>query len=239
MCEVKPYSIFSQIYNHTLKHVDYKKWSLFILNSLFPYKPKSILDLGCGTGELLFFMPNSLVKYGIDQSTQMLEIAKQRNPNTSFHQKNITNFDLEQNFDLITCTHDTINYLLTNQELEVHFQKVFHHLCLNGFYFFDVSSEYNLKYNFHKKVIRKNFNDLFLEWENEYLPEKKQIISILSFQKGNNYWRETHIQKLHSPEEISLALQKAKLKVLKIGSDYEAWDILPQTSLINYLVQKI
>lgn len=240
--EKEPYSVFSEIYNHTIRHVSYKRWSLFILNGMAPYRPESILDLGCGTGELLFFMPNSAQKIGLDRSPEMLGLAKKRNANAEFIQGTITDYHINQDFDLITCTHDTLNYLLEDGQLEEHFLRVAEHLSPKGFYFFDVNTEYNLKYNFHKKKIKEKLGDLSLEWTNEYESDKRQIISVLKFTRKTQdtvlKWEETHIQRFYPEEQIGRALQNANLKILKKGSDYEVWDLQPKTSLLNYLVQK-
>ena len=49
---VSPYSSFSAAYDKMMENVDYKRWADYIdrLFALYNYRPKSVLDVACGTG---------------------------------------------------------------------------------------------------------------------------------------------------------------------------------------------
>lgn len=222
--------------------MNFKTWNLFILNAIAPLQPDSVLDLGCGTGELLYFFPNQIKKSGLDKSEEMIKVASQRNPQAKLYHGNINSFELNQSFDLITCTHDTVNYLLEDGELDHFFYHVAKHLKQNGYFFFDVNSEYNLQNNFHGKLIKERWKNVFFEWYNEYDSIQKLIHSRLVFKiKDENTTKtleETHTQRYYSNREIEASLKRNNLKVLKKGSDYESWDVSIHSSLINYLIVK-
>lgn len=235
MKELPPYSIFAQVYDQLMKHVNYKFWSDYILSS-FPSKNiNSVLDLACGTGELLSNFPSHWKKVGIDKSDSMLEIAKQKNPDSEFIKADISNFSLSEKFDLILCTHDSANYLLTSEELKKLFLCVKQHLNSEGYFFFDLNSEYNLKYVFHKKIIQRVIKNIFIEWTNEYNEREKIIYSYLTFSQNGNIYSEKHLQKYHSIPEVVQLLNEVNFELLKIGSDYETWEITPQTFLFTLL----
>ncbi|MCD4775039.1 MAG: class I SAM-dependent methyltransferase [Candidatus Aegiribacteria sp.] len=85
---------------------------------------KSVLDLGCGTGQLaLHFLENEYKVVGIDRSEYMLRYA---NENTQeyvnsgqarFILGDITNFQLNEKFGLVVSTYDTLNHLSDEKEL--------------------------------------------------------------------------------------------------------------------------
>ena len=238
---ITPYSEFSKIYSQVMNHINYQRWAGFILESL-KYKPKNCLDLACGTGLLLKNLPNSLSKYGIDLSSEMLLEAKKNNPKAKFVNADISNFSLKKKFDLITCTHDSINYILDPKLLKNHFDLVFQHLSENGTYIFDVSSEENILRNFDKKIIRDKIDNTYLIWDNVYNKKKKEIYSYLYFSNlehsGTNDNLEIHKQRFYSSEELNTILNNTGFKVINIGEDYKSWKKTKRASLIVYQVMK-
>ncbi|MBI3591765.1 MAG: class I SAM-dependent methyltransferase [Candidatus Melainabacteria bacterium] len=72
-------------------------------------KPKSILDIGCGTGELLFNLAQIFPEaklHGCDISTESGKLMKSILPNAKFYCLNVdevSSFSLNEPVDLITC----------------------------------------------------------------------------------------------------------------------------------------
>lgn len=77
---------------------------------------KAILDMGCGTGQLIVQMcqhcPGESGKIiGVDYSEGMLQIARERAPAAQFLLRDISQISsLKQRFDIITCTHSLPYY---------------------------------------------------------------------------------------------------------------------------------
>jgi SAM-dependent methyltransferase len=238
---ITPYSEFSKIYSQVMNHINYQRWVNFILDSLED-SPKNCLDLACGTGLLLKNFPSTLSKYGLDLSNEMLIEAKKNNPKAKFMNADISNFTLKKKFDLITCTHDSINYILEPKLLKKHFDLVFKHLSDKGTYIFDVSSEENILRNFDKKIIRDKVDNTYLIWDNVYNKKKKEIYSYLYFSdlehSGTQDNLEIHKQRFYSTEELDRILKDVGFKILNIGEDYKSWKKTKRASLIVYQVMK-
>ncbi|MDX1959720.1 MAG: methyltransferase domain-containing protein [Leptospiraceae bacterium] len=241
MEESKPYQTFSLIYDSVMAHIHFEDWAEFILTSL-PYTPKSVLDLACGTGTLLGEFLEIPEKVGLDRSEEMIRVGKTKFPFIEFTLNDLRKFNLNRKFDLITCTHDSINYLNDMYELEDHFRSVYKHLEINGYYFFDISSEFNLEKNFNNKTFKEKHGEFSLIWKNFYDPLKRKIISTLEFERIENEEKkkflETHVQKFFSNTEILTVAKKSGLELVKIGSDYKNWSNKNNSSLINYLFIK-
>ncbi len=242
MKNLDPYTLFPGIYDPIMEHIDFRAWTNFILASIEPHYPTTLLDIGCGTGSLIREFPQLTHKTGFDRSSKMLEIAKFRNPNCEFILGDMCKIQLNRNYDLIVCTHDTLNYIINVYDLESHFSSVRSALEDDGYYFFDISSEYNLKKNFHNQTIRETYGDTSIIWENIYNESKKEIISTLTFQvhslNGTEYFQELHIQRYYSNEEIICIAEGQGFEILRIGSDYKKWKLDTNCSLINFLAVK-
>jgi len=69
---------------------------------------RSVLDIGCGTGDLYRYL--QYVTYmGIDQSSDMIERARFRNPSAEFKDQNIYELDVPT-FDTVVCL-DVLHHL--------------------------------------------------------------------------------------------------------------------------------
>ena len=134
------------MYNKNFAEIYNKEWVTFSQNladNVLKITPcfDSVLDLGCGTGNFL----NKLEKYfrrtvGIDLSKDMIEVAKLNCKNTEFYVKSVTDFDLKEKFDLITCNFDMINHLDSISDWEKMFRLVYNHLEDGGVFLFDINT---------------------------------------------------------------------------------------------------
>ncbi len=83
-------------------------------------KAYSILDIGCGTGQLLNQLSQVFSDYdirlnGLDFSEGMIVEAKKKNPQIAFHHMNVENLEAEtERYDIVICTHSFPYY--DNQE---------------------------------------------------------------------------------------------------------------------------
>jgi SAM-dependent methyltransferase len=68
-----------------------------------------VLEVGCGTGDLLAALRPAR-GVGIDFSSEMVRVARERHPDLVFHQADAHDFDLGEKFDFVVCS-DLINDL--------------------------------------------------------------------------------------------------------------------------------
>src|SRR5579863_8703191 len=62
-----------------------------------------LLDVACGTGRHLSYLRKDYDCTGVDNSNQMLAVAKRNNPGVPFTQGSMLDFDLGRQFDVILC----------------------------------------------------------------------------------------------------------------------------------------
>lgn len=114
----------------------------FYYNFLDQLQFNSLLDIGCGGGTFLQELhkryPNQDF-LGIDKSSVMVSKAK----NLGVTAKVATLKELEQQFDVATAVFDMINYLTPNEFIEF-FAELKSIIKPNGYFIFDLNSEYGL-----------------------------------------------------------------------------------------------
>ncbi len=150
-----------QIYNKTFAWVYNVLWKDFVeyqapiildffLKNKAQNLDKSLLDVCCGTGQLInLFCRNGFSSTGIDISPAMLFFARDNNKNypeqTEFINADAINFDLKKIYSLIVSTFDSLNHFDNLTELESCFTGVYKSLKEEGYFIFDLNTYKGLK----------------------------------------------------------------------------------------------
>jgi len=238
-----PYTGIAEAYDYILRHVDYQQWYEFILSIMMRYcgKPENILELGCGTGKFgAKFSADDYRIVGIDRSMDMLKIARTRSfRNFRIICSDIRNFVLKRNFDFIFCVHDTMNYQLSGEDVRAVFRSVKNVMHNGSIFMFDITTEHNIERFFNNKTSMYKTRGLHVEWSNSYDREKKLVISkFITTNREGTEFREEHIQKIYTVDEISGMLADEGFDILQVCSDYTFDPPSAGTVMINFITEK-
>jgi SAM-dependent methyltransferase len=128
-----------------IKTIDHKYLETSIGN-------RKILDLFCGTGRLAKILCSEGYHVtGIDKSNSMLNLAKIKlnheinNNQAKFIQGLAENFELDERFEIVVSTFDSINHLENLNQIKLCFSRVYQHLETKGIFLFDMNTEEVLK----------------------------------------------------------------------------------------------
>ncbi len=94
--------------------------------------PRSLLDVGCGTGAHLVHLREWIDVEGIDVSPSMLEVARRKLPGVPLHEGDMRTFALERRFDVITSLFSAIGYVRSVAELDGAIARMAEHLAPGG-----------------------------------------------------------------------------------------------------------
>lgn len=92
---------------------------------------RNILDITCGGGKNVFNLKKHLKVHGLDISLAMLENAQKLNPECTFYQADMRDFDLGRQFDSIYIN-DGITYITNPDDLQKTFACARMHLRSGG-----------------------------------------------------------------------------------------------------------
>jgi len=199
----KPYTKLATVYDQVMDHVNYKEWAVYIdqLISTITGSTQKIIDLSCGTGSFLYCFVNKEVDgYGADLSPEMLRRAIQKNNknNVWFFVGSITEIPLKSaSYDVALSLYDSINYLLTPDELAKAFIEVHRILKRNGLLIFDTITQLHCMEHhadFSESVYWEN---LGYERQSYFNSEKQLQISDFEIHQGDQKYYEHHIQRVY------------------------------------------
>ncbi len=92
-----------------------------------------LLDVACGTGRhIQELRARGYDADGVDLEENLLAIARARNPDARFHRADMTDFDLESTYDVVTCLFSAIGYVVTVERLRRTIANLARHLAPGG-----------------------------------------------------------------------------------------------------------
>jgi len=118
-----------------------------VLGFIDRYRPgaTTLLELGCGTGSILARLHSVPTLTGLDQSPEMLAVARDKVPGARLLEGDMTSFSLGERFDVVVCVFDTLNHLLDFEAWQSVFAAVADHLVDGGLFVLDVNTVGELK----------------------------------------------------------------------------------------------
>lgn len=217
------YKVFAKIYDKFMEYSDYGAWEKVVESLIAEGKPqgKMLLDIGCGTGELLLRMAKNYQCHGMDLSEGMLKVAekKLKHRNVRLYLGDMVNFNTGFQYDVMISLFDTVNHILSVEELISHFKSVKNSLKDEGVYIFDVVDREFMNEMFPNDVFVDDRKELTAIWEHE-LEEGVDYIDAVYFVKNSkgtfDKVSESYTKKIFTPEEIAECIKVSGLKLIKI-----------------------
>ena len=216
----------------------------------FNVQPQRILDIACGEGTFAVEMAKrGFQVVGVDISEEMLKFAKEKakneNVNVEFICGDMRSLDFNEEFGLVTCWFDSLNYLLTLKDLEKAFAGVYKALKKDGLFIFDMNTKYGLavgwaRYSCH---IEQETEDILEIHQTSYDFETDiATMRVIGLIKNGETWvkiDEEHKEKAYTLREIRECLKRVGFKELACwGSIKDMSEPQPDTRRVFFVVQK-
>jgi len=168
----------------------------------FEARPKTVLDLACGEGTFAVEMARQGYKVtGVDLSPEMFRLAREKAEEAGvevrFIQQDMRGLSLDEEFDLVTCWYDSLNYLLEYEEFVAAFKNVARVLSSDGLFIFDMNTRYCLAvyWQRHPAYVQQDTGELFEVHRPGYDYERDEV----------------HRERGYTLEQIKQALREADL----------------------------
>jgi SAM-dependent methyltransferase len=127
--------VYEAMYQTFINYDDEYK---FYSTLFYKYQKQHIAEIGCGTGNLAHqFLQNGFTYTGIDLSSEMLQLAQEKNPGALFLQADMRNFTLPQPAAAFLMAGRTISYLIRDEDVYSCFRSVYKQSDEKGIFCFD------------------------------------------------------------------------------------------------------
>ena len=222
-----PHNQFTEVadvYDSLMSVVPYGYWVDYAQQLWQRYEtdPQRILDLACGTGNVLLeLLRRGYEVEGADYSAAMLAVARRKAPpEVPLWCQDARSLQIPgPPFDACVCLFDSLNYLLSVTELRRAFQSVHRHLAPGATFLFDMNAIRALETGmFDQKGTGRDAN-LEYEWHSAWERSSRLCTIRMEFRLYDDddsvrVLHETHVQRGFTAEEIRTALQDAGFDVL-------------------------
>lgn len=219
---MEAYSEFARVYDQFMDTTPYEEWCENIVAILKNDQIQEglVVDLGCGTGTLTRMLAEKgYDMIGVDFSMSMLQIAREKTEQQDilYLNQDMRELELYGTVKAVISVCDSLNYLLSEEDLVETFQKVNNYLDPGGLFIFDFNTLYKYQEVIGDTVIAENREDCSFIWEN-YFHDEEHIneydVTIFLKQEEGPYFekfQETHYQRGYTLEEMKSCLEEAGL----------------------------
>lgn len=138
------YEIFGKFYDAVMG--DRAEPAEYLCKLIHRAKPdaRKVLELGCGTGSMLKYLQRDYEVSGLDTSSTMLSIARQKVPRAKLIRQDMVGFHINDHFDVICCVFDSINHVRRFSDWKRVFASAQRHLSPSGCFIFDINTQSKL-----------------------------------------------------------------------------------------------
>lgn len=172
----KSFTAIATYYDTLMSFVNYPGWIQYIQEILTKNRStgRTILDLACGTGVCLaLWHERGYQTIGLDRSLAMLEVCRERFRGTRDNLPQLINGDMRSfaighRVPVVTCLYDSLNYLLSEQELACCFRNVHDVLEPGGMFIFDMNTVRCLRDEWGNGTFNRQDDDIHSIWSNTY-----------------------------------------------------------------------
>lgn len=215
--EAKPFSLLAEVYDAIMSDVEYQDWTEFALALALEAgtHAKSVLDLGCGTGNSSEpFVREGLRVTGIDISPEMIAVARRKLPEATFIEADFTTFSLGRTFDLVVSIFDSLNNLLEPEDFVRTASRALEHLNPGGAFIFDVNTTVGLRDLWEGDRAEGWVDDVYYLWEHSFDETARRAKVVAYCEKGARSFTETHFERPYDPDELTTLLKRAGFEQL-------------------------
>lgn len=227
---VSQFTDVAEVYDSLMAVVPYRHWVSYVerIWERYDCSPTMVLDLACGTGNVTLELARRGYQVtGVDNSEAMLRQARSKpRPGGAarFLLQDARTLALPAPFDACVCLFDSLNYLLTPEELGAAFAGVARCVHPGGLFIFDVNTIRALERGMFTQEGHGADLSLSYVWRSEYDPDTRLCRIAMRFQvqtpAGTREFHETHVQRGYPLTEIHALLENAGWEVLGIYQSF-------------------
>ena len=197
-----------------------------------------ILDLACGTGTLVIALARrGHACLGIDRSREMVRVAKDKSNGLTgldFQIQDIQNLSLNGEFDLVTCTFDSINYLTDLEDVGNMVRGAASVLQIGGLFIFDTNTRLMYRNNDGFSHAYE-FGQVRIIQRMHYDSRRNRAETVFEFGDGS---RETHVQRPYGLKELRPILRHSGFSLVSIFGGFKGRKANRNSERLIFITEK-
>jgi SAM-dependent methyltransferase len=199
-----PYGRLADIYDFVMRHVDYRAWADYVEAAFARHgvNPVRVLDLACGTGTMaLELSRRGYDTTGVDASEEMLVVARRKAGAAGraipFCAADLRRVEGFPPFDAALCLYDSMNYMMSAEEMAEALRQVRPLVGPGGVFVFDVCTEAN-SLRYFRDMTEREAGEGFAYVRHSFYRDGIQTNDFtIRFQPSGESVRETHRQRIY------------------------------------------
>ena len=243
------YAQFTEIacfYDELMAGVPYRFWVDYLEDLLerVGFVPKTVLDVACGTGnvsELLSERGYEVV--GVDIAPGMIEAARRKLSRVAYIEADMAQLDLGRRFDLAVSLFDSLNYITDVDHLARAIKRVGEHVVEGGYFIFDINTIYALSHHFFDQANLASDRYPHYIWSSDYDHSTRICTIDMTFEVIDDgkprQFKEVHLQRGHSPEELTQMLLDAGFEVVETFHAYRFRKPTRRSDRVFYVARRL
>lgn len=251
------YNDFANYYDILTQNIDYDKRAGYFHSLISKFQRDDagniLLDLGCGTGTLMFLMEQKGYDViGVDNSYSMLSVAMTKKAISTVKSsavilcQEMSDLDMFGTLNVVVSALDSLNHIVDKDELMQVFNKVSLFLEKDGLFIFDVNTVYKHEHILNGSTFVYDYDEVYCVWQNSNLLDNNIIdISLDMFcldEETNLYDRfyESFSERAYSHEEILEFITNSGLTLLACyDADLDSIEnVTDTTQRVVYIAKK-
>jgi ubiquinone/menaquinone biosynthesis C-methylase UbiE len=234
------------LYDLLMTGVPYHDWVAYLKQLLTTRsaRPKRVLDLACGTGNVSeLLVREGYTVTGVDIAPDMIAEARRKADRDSlsvgYFVQDAAELDLpDARFDLCISLFDSLNYIIEPVRLAMAIRRVAQHLEPGGLFIFDINSEFALKNRFFDQDNLAHPEErLMYDWDSSYSEQARLCRVDMKFWYREDtgerrQFDECHVQYAYRADEVQKMLADAGFEDISI---YQAYTLRAPTKTSDRL----
>jgi len=235
----------AKYYDDLMAGVPYRLWVEYLTDLLerVDFKPRTILDAACGTGNVSEILSDRGYEVvGVDIAPGMIEAARAKHSRVEYLVSDMAELDLGRKFDLAISLFDSLNYITDPGHLARAIERVGEHVVQGGYFIFDVNTIYALSHHFFDQANLASDHYPHYVWSSSYDHATRICTVNMTFEVledgQSRQFKETHLQRGHSLEELAQWLVDAGFEVVDVFHAYRFRKPTRRTDRVFYVARK-
>ncbi len=231
-------------YDRLMSQVPYDMWLgyLQLLWARHSLENGRVLDVCCGTGTMaLALAAEGRYAAGFDLSEPMIAQARAKAAaqelDVRFEVQDAAEADLGESFEAAFSFFDSLNYITDPERTRLALIRAAAHLEPGGSLIFDLNTAYAFEAGLFDQRDRRKNSEIRYEWRGDYDPESRIIRVAMNFWTPEGDFREVHVQRAHSQDEVLAWLDEAGFSDVSIYDSYTLDPPRKRSDRVHYVAQ--